>query len=103
MELKCPRGTILGLTFAHDKSCLARCFMEGITLEMKDIINSIKNSGIKVTSARLIGGAAKSDIWNRIQCDMYNMKVHTLKIPDAAILGAAILAGTGSWFIFIYK
>jgi len=89
------RGTILGLTFAHDKACLARCFMEGITLEMKDIIKSIKNSGISVTSARLIGGAAKSDIWNQIQCDMYNMDVCTLKIPDAAILGAAILAGTG--------
>ncbi|MBN1298609.1 MAG: xylulose kinase [Actinobacteria bacterium] len=90
------RGTIIGLTFAHDKACLARCFMEGITLEMKDIINSIKNSGIKVKSARLIGGAAKSDIWNRIQCDMYNMNVSTLKVSDAAILGAAILAGVGS-------
>ncbi|MHB1347440.1 MAG: xylulokinase [Candidatus Humimicrobiaceae bacterium] len=90
------RGTIIGLTFAHDKSCLARCFMEGITLEMKDIINSIKNSGVKVKSARLIGGAAKSDIWNRIQCDMYNMDVYTLRISDAAILGAAIFSGVGS-------
>jgi len=90
------RGTILGLTFAHDKACLARCFMEGITLEMKDIIRSIKNSGIRVKSARLIGGAAKSDIWNRIQSDMYNMGVYTLKVPDAAILGAAIFAGVGA-------
>jgi xylulokinase len=90
------RGTITGLTFAHDKACLARCFMEGITLEMKDIINSIMNSGIRITSARLIGGAAKSNIWNQIQCDMYKMDVSTLKIPDAAILGASIFAGVGS-------
>jgi len=89
------RGTIIGLTFAHDKSCLARCFMEGITLEMKDIINSIKNSGIRLTSARLIGGAAKSDIWNQIQCDMYDMDVSTLKVSDAAIVGASIFAGVG--------
>ncbi len=90
------RGTITGLTFAHDRACLARCFMEGITLEMKDIINSIMNSGLKVTSARLIGGAAKSEIWNQIQCDMYKMDISTLKISDAAILGASIFAGVGS-------
>jgi len=90
------RGTLIGLTFAHDKACLARCFMEGITLEMKDIINSMLKSGIKVTNARLIGGAAKSDIWNQIQSDMYKMIVSTLKVSDAAILGAAILAGFGS-------
>lgn len=90
------RGTITGLTFAHDRACLARCFMEGITLEMKDIIKSIMNSGLKVTSARLIGGAAKSEIWNQIQCDMYKMDVSTLKISDAAILGASIFAGVGS-------
>jgi xylulokinase len=90
------RGTLIGLTFAHDKACLARCFMEGITLEMKDIINSIIKSGIKITNARLIGGASKADIWNQIQADMYRMSVSTLKISDAAILGAAILAGVGS-------
>ena len=70
--------------------------MEGITLEMKDIINSMLKSGIKITNARLIGGASKSDIWNQIQSDMYKMSVSTLKISDAAILGAAILAGVGS-------
>jgi xylulokinase len=90
------RGTISGLTFAHDKACLARSFMEGITLEMKDIIKSIRNAGIKISSAKLIGGAAKSDIWNQIQCDMYKMDVSTLKISDASILGASIFAGVGS-------
>jgi len=90
------RGTLIGLTFAHDKACLARCFMEGITLEMKDIINSILKSGVKITNARLIGGASKSDIWNQIQSDMYKMSVSTLRVSDAAILGAAILAGVGS-------
>ena len=90
------RGTITGLTFAHDKACLARCFMEGITLEMKDIIKSIMSAGVNITSARLIGGAAKSDIWNQIQSDMYQMEVSTLQMPDAAILGAAIFAGVGA-------
>lgn len=89
------RGTIIGLTFAHDKACLARCFIEGITLEMKDIISSIIKSGVKINSVKLIGGASKSHIWNKIQADMYKKDVSTLKISDAAIAGAAIFAGVG--------
>lgn len=89
------RGTIIGLTFAHDRACLARCFIEGITLEMKDIINSFNRSGIKVDNIKMIGGASKSDIWNQIQSDMYKTKSSILKHSDAAIIGAAIFAGVG--------
>lgn len=89
------RGTIVGLTFAHDRSCLARSFIEGITLEMKDIITSMFNSGIKIETIHIMGGPTRSKLWNQIQSDMYNRTVKTLKVADAAALGAAILAGVG--------
>ena len=89
------RGTIVGLTFAHDRGCLARSFIEGITLEMKDIITSMLSSGIKVETVRIMGGPTRSKLWNQIQSDMYNMTVETLKVSDAAVLGAAMLAGVG--------
>ncbi len=87
------RGTLVGLTFAHDRACLARAFMEGITFEQKDILTNMSNNGIKVSTARIIGGATKSNVWNQIQADMYNMECHTLKVEDAAVVGAAIFAG----------
>jgi xylulokinase len=90
------RGTLTGLTFAHDRGCLARAFIEGITLEMKDILTSMLSSGIDVDTVRIMGGATKSSIWNQIQADVYNRPVQTLKVADAALLGAAIFAGTGS-------
>jgi xylulokinase len=90
------RGTLTGLTFAHDRGCLARAFIEGITLEMKDIFNSMLASGIVVDTVRIMGGATKSSLWNQVQADMYNRPVETLKITDAALLGAAVCAGTGS-------
>jgi xylulokinase len=90
------RGTLTGLTFAHDRGCLARAFIEGITLEMKDILTSMLSSGIEVDTVRIMGGATKSSIWNQIQADVYNRPVQTLKVTDAALLGAAIFAGTGS-------
>ncbi len=89
------RGTLLGLTFAHDKACLTRACIEGITLEVRDILESMYASGIDARTMRILGGPTKSELWNQIQADVYNRRVETLRFPDAAILGAAILAGVG--------
>ena len=90
------RGTIAGLTFAHDKACLARCFMEGITLEIRDLLNALFNSGLEINKIRILGGPTKSPLWNQMQADIYNRNVETLKYTDAAVLGAAISAGVGA-------
>ena len=63
---------------------------------MKDIVNSMLGSGIKIDTVRIMGGATKSPLWNQLQADMYNRPVATLKVTDAAVLGAAILAGVGA-------
>jgi len=87
------RGTLLGLTLAHDRACIARACMEGITMEQKDILTNMKENGIDIQSVRMIGGATNSPIWNQIQADMYRLPCDTLEVEDAAVLGAAILAG----------
>jgi xylulokinase len=89
------RGTLLGLTFAHDRASLARCFMEGITLEVRDMINSMAASGIPIEHIRILGGATKSELWNQMQADVYNRHVDTLKMTDAALMGAALCAAVG--------
>jgi xylulokinase len=89
------RGILAGLAFSHDRGCLARAFLEGITLEMKDIITSMMTSGIKIEHVRLTGGASKSPVWNQIQSDVYNLAVETLKVTDTAVLGAAIMGAVG--------
>jgi xylulokinase len=43
-----------------------------------------------------MGGATKSEFWNQRQADCYGVPVETLKITDAAVMGAAICAGVGS-------
>ena len=89
------RGTLLGLTFAHDQGCLARAFMEGITMEIKDIFSSMYAAGLSIDHVRILGGPTKSPLWNQLQADIYNRPVDTLKTKDAAVLGAAICAGAG--------
>ncbi len=90
------RGTIVGLTFSHTRFDIARAFMEGITLDMKDMLSSMARSGLRVTEARLLGGPTKSRVWNQIQADVYGVPVTTLKVTDATLLGAAILGGVGA-------
>jgi len=89
------RGILAGLAFSHDRGCLARTFLEGITLEMKDILTSMINSGVKINNVRLTGGASNSRVWNQIQADTYSMAVETLKVTDTAVVGAAIMGGVG--------
>ena len=88
------RGTILGLTFSQTASTLARAFMEGITLDMKDMVSSMVTLGSRDSEARLLGGPTESRVWNQIQADVYGVPVTTLKVTDATVLGAAIL---GAW------
>ena len=87
------RGTLLGLTFAHDRACIARACMEGITMEQKDILTSMRRNQIPIDSVRIIGGATNSRVWNQIQADMYRLPCQTLVVEDAAVVGAALMAG----------
>lgn len=89
------KGCFLGLTLAHDRACMARACVEGITMEQRDIIESIDVSGLEFSCARIVGGATNSEIWNQIQADIYKIPCETLKVKDAAALGAAICAGVG--------
>ncbi|MGL6196933.1 MAG: xylulokinase, partial [Thermoguttaceae bacterium] len=90
------RGTLIGLTFAHDRSCLVRAFMEGITLEVRDMLCSIRSANVELSDIRILGGPTKSRIWNQIQSDVYGCSVRTLKQTDAAVVGAAVFAGVGA-------
>jgi xylulokinase len=90
------RGVLAGLTFAHDRACLARAFMEGITLDMMDMIQAMRSAGVSVNKVRILGGPTRSELWNQIQADVYGTNVQTLKVPDATVLGAAILGAVGA-------
>ena len=89
-------GGFLGLTLSHTRADMARARMEGIVLEQKDILHSLKDAGKEFSHVRIVGGATKSPVWNQIQADVYNLPCETLAINDAAALGAAISAGAGT-------
>jgi len=70
--------------------------MEGITLGVQDMFVAMKQAGIEINEVRILGGPTKSELWNQIQADVYNCPVVTLENTDAAVVGAAMIAGVGA-------
>ena len=48
---------------------------------------------VRLGEVRVIGGGARSDLWNRIKADVLGLPYTRLTVPDAATLGSAIIAG----------
>lgn len=75
---------------------MARAIMEGVTYETREIIDQMITNGVEVNAIVLSGGAAKSDVWNHIQADIYGKTCSILAVEEATALGAAILAALGA-------
>jgi len=94
-HVRTPRGTFSGLTLSHSPNDMARAVMEGITFELRWVIEEIRQAGIKAEQLKMVGGAAESPIWPQIVADITNIPVVLPEIKQAAGCGAAILAGFG--------
>ena len=90
------KGIFAGLKFSNTKGDMLRSVMEGITLESKDMYETMKTTGVKISSLTINGGATKSPVWRQIIADMFNVEIRLLKVMDATNIGTAILAGVGS-------
>ncbi|MBO1701377.1 FGGY-family carbohydrate kinase [Eubacterium callanderi] len=90
------RGTFIGLTLGHSRQAMARAIMEGVTYETREIIDQMITNGVEVNAIVLSGGAAKSDVWNHIQADIYGKTCSILAVEEATALGAAVLAALGA-------
>ena len=90
------RAAFIGMAFTHGRPEMTRAIMEGVALEVRDMLEGWIKAGVEITTLRLGGGATKSALWNQIQADVYGRPVETLVTSETAVLGAAILAGVGA-------
>lgn len=90
------RGVLSGLSLGSTRGDIARAVMEGITLEMRDILEAQRRAGVKIDSIHLTGGGTRSRMWNQMQADMYKEPVRVLQTSETGALGAAMYAGVGA-------
>jgi len=95
------RGAFVGLDIRHKRADLIRAVLEGVTMNLKVIMDAMTRQGVNINAMRVIGGGAKGTLWNQIMADIYGVEVQRLSIlEEATSMGAAIAGGVG---IGLYK
>jgi len=89
------RGSILGITLGTSKADIAEAIMEGITFEMRDILD-MQSELSKIDRVRLCGGVAKSYVWCQMFADILRKPIELTKVAELGSLGAAMCAGIGA-------
>jgi xylulokinase len=90
------RGAFIGLTIRHTRADMTRAVLEGVTMNLRVILDAFRSQGAQIEAMRLIGGGARGGFWNRMMANVYGMPVHRLAIlEEATSMGAALAGGVG--------
>lgn len=94
------RGAIIGLTRGTTTAHLARAALDGIALQVADLLGGMQDdAGFDLAELRVDGGASVNDTLMQIQADLLQIPVVRPKVTETTALGAAYLAGlaVGVW------
>ncbi len=94
------RGAVLGVTRGTTAGHIARAALDGIALQVADVVDAMRqDSGLPMTQLRVDGGAAGNDLLMQLQADVAGVTVVRPEVVETTALGAAYLAGlaVGVW------
>ncbi len=94
------RGTIVGLTRGCTREHFVRATLESIAYQTADVIVSMESdSGMKLKSLKVDGGASANDFLMQFQADIVDTTALRPQCIETTALGAAYLAGlaVGYW------
>ncbi len=90
------RGAFVGLTIRHTRTHMFRAVLEGVTMNLRVILDAFRNQGRHIDAMRVIGGGARGRMWNQIMADLYGIPIQRLSIlEEATSMGAALVGGVG--------
>ncbi len=89
------RGAWIGLHRAHRQGHLARAILEGVAYEYDIYLRVLLelHPDLRPDEARVVGGGARSDVWNRIKASVLGVPYLRLDRDEFACWGAALVAG----------
>ena len=91
------RGTLVGLTLAHDRRHVARAVLEGIAFQATDVVSSmLADTGAPLATIKVDGGVSLSDPLLQYQADFSGATVERPADVETTAKGAAIAAGIGA-------
>jgi len=90
------RGVFFGLTLNHKQEHLVRAVLESVAYALRHVAEELLESGARIDEMRVCGGQALSEDWNQIKADVLGVPVAVPRVREAALMGAAVLAGVGA-------
>jgi len=92
-DLPQAAGALLGLRPGHLRpGVLYRAALEGTSLNLAWGVERLRALGIATGEVRLVGGAARNELWRSILADVLGLPTVPLLEPESAALGAALQA-----------
>lgn len=94
------KGAVFGLTRGTTKEHFIRATLEALAYQAKDVLSAMEaDSGIKLKTLRVDGGAVKNNFLMEFQSDILDVPVERPVVNETTALGAAYLAGlaVGFW------
>jgi xylulokinase len=89
------RGTFIGLRLDTKRKDMLLAVLEGVAFAIRDNFEIAKEQGINITCSSLCGGGAKSELWQKILCNILNVNITLLQTEQGPGYGAAMLAMVG--------
>jgi len=90
------RGAMVGLTMAHSQPEVSRAVLEGVSFNLRLILDALRTQDIQIGRLLLIGGGAKSPVWRQILADVLELPIWLPALTtEATALGALIAGGVG--------
>jgi xylulokinase len=72
---------------------MTRAVMEGVTYSLRDCLDLILATGLKVREIRATGGGARSDLWRQLQADVLGLPIYRTVVDEGPAYGAALMGG----------
>jgi glycerol kinase len=93
------RGLIIGITRGTTREHIVRAALESMAYQTRDVLEAmVADSGQKLESLRVDGGAVKNNFLMQFQADILGVPVVRPVVTEMAAMGAAYLAGLGVGF-----
>ncbi|MSQ01672.1 MAG: glycerol kinase [Myxococcales bacterium] len=93
------RGALFGLTRGTNRGHVARAVLEGVALQVTDLLDAMAaDAGMALRQLRVDGGAAHNDLMMQFQADVLGVSCVRPTNLEATAMGAVYLAGLGVGF-----
>jgi xylulokinase len=89
------RGAWTGISWNHTQAHFFRSILESVAFEYAYYLRILQERlpALQLTEARVVGGGARSQLWNQIKADVLNVPYQRLEGNEFGTWGCALIAG----------